>query len=736
MPWTTTATPIRGAHRVPSLTPLEPLVAAGLGGAVTLLPRLTKHTLTSVAWVLWAGLAGGFLASAAFSAEFLSTGTGGLVYCAIGGLAGGAVMTVSLVGVGGPGVWRSPAASIHEAGARKPSATQALLRRASSGSSWMIAVAVAVLAVLVALAGLGWLAVLVLLGLGAVGSTRFGWSLAAGFFVVTTLVSALYVLVAQFVLSPFDEVGRMVPAVLVVAVATLPLVAAACGAAAWKTVRRTVALPDLAAFALAATCGLTWWHLFHRLTSSQLVAQLVRLGEDNLSHMLMLGATRTTGDRLGSSDASRALAARFADYFPGSSTWQSGVGALTGASSTTQAYLVSTAVLLGLLAGLAGSVAGRAMSRPGGLAALGIFGVGVVASRATFAMYELGFPGQLMVACFVLAALHLCLMRRARLPRPVAMALLLLLALAAYWCWSLAAVVMGLPVVVLLFLEARRIPWWTPRRERIGLAVVALLALVAIAVKHALIVTILDELLLEGAVFRGVPIWVALGLVLALPLALGIRSRRVPRQATALVLGFGLALLVLYTWQVGRVGTMTYYGYKLEYFLLALGWGAGTLGAVAVGERVERTTGVVSRVAAAVIAVALVWPLATWPGPSYRSWLTARAVYGPDPAIACAVHAAQRAPKHSLAVAVGFGEPISNYIATRSMDVGLGGSYSANFWPAVLSLPDPSTWPWSSTTDRVLVVTGPVAAQAQAEKIVAAATTAGLRVRQISTCST
>ena len=74
---------------------------------------------------------------------------------------------------------------------------------------------------------------------------------------------------------------------------------------------------------------------------------------------------------------------------------------------------------------------------------------------------------------------------------------------------------------------------------------VLVVALLGVAIKHARIVVILSELLLEGAVFRGIPVWLALGLVLGMPLALQLRRRQVPVTVTVLVIGLGAAMLVL-----------------------------------------------------------------------------------------------------------------------------------------------------------------------------------------------
>ena len=149
-------------------------------------------------------------------------------------------------------------------------------------------------------------------------------------------------------------------------------------------------LVDGAVVTVAATAGVTWWRLFDGLGQDAKVSQLMRLGEDNLSHLLMLRATQDSGDALGSTPASLASAARFAGYFTGSSAWQASVGDLAGTTTAPDAYVVSSCVLLALLAGLAAACA--TLVRPARsvrlapVAALGVLAVGVVATRASLAM--------------------------------------------------------------------------------------------------------------------------------------------------------------------------------------------------------------------------------------------------------------------------------------------------------------------------------------------------------------
>lgn len=733
-----------------TLAPFAPTALSLLGASLAIAPRFRDHTPTSAFWVLWAGIAGGGIASVPLSAEYLGVGAGGYAMTALGGLAGAAIMTAALLGLQGPAMRRhsSPAASSGQSGDQPtvedeapraqpppPAARRLLAGLARPGRlGWALGATAAVAAVVLALASLGWLGVLLLLGLAAVGTTRLGWSMSAGFFVLAAVVSALQVIVGQLLLSPLEQVGRPVPVTAITAVVLLPLLAVAANGRALRRAVHSLTLLDASAVMLALTAGLVWWNTFRRLSSAKFVAQFATMGEDNLSHMVMLSATRTTHTALGSSAASRELADRFATYFAGSSTWQATVGGLIGSPSTQRTYLVSTAVLLGLLAGLAAAAGNRPRNRASGLAVLGVIAIGAIAIRASMAMYELGFPGQLMVACWLVAGLFLCLQEVHGLASWCVALALLAMSLASWWSWSGATPMLALAAGIVMLQEVARRRWLPERvlvRSVVGLGVLVLLGLL---LKRHQVVAQLDALNIEGLVFRVIPFWLSFTLVLAIPLSWQMRRRRLPPAATALVLGLGAATVVLSMWQVFRIGHVTYYSYKFEYFLLALGWAGGSMAVVAVVDRIEVRSGWLLRGASIVLAVLVAWPLVAWTESNYRDWLTARGAIVPNPSIACAVLAAQRAPDNSLAIATGFGAPIANYIATRAMDVGIGGSVSSPFWLAIIYQPDPTTWPWTHTTRSIIIVPGPQSTTKTTAAIVASATAAGLHATKGPRC--
>ena len=166
-----------------SLQPVLPVLAALLGGALALLARPRQQTGTTALWILWAGVAGGTVASAGMSAEWLNMGTGGIAISGLGGLAGAALMSTALVAVPGPARWRGAGGvrswERHH-GWRRPdpvAATRAWAsRHAGAVRSNALGVALgltaSVVAVGLALAGLGWIGVLLLLLLGRRRSRR------------------------------------------------------------------------------------------------------------------------------------------------------------------------------------------------------------------------------------------------------------------------------------------------------------------------------------------------------------------------------------------------------------------------------------------------------------------------------------------------------------------------------------------------------------------------------------
>jgi hypothetical protein len=118
----------------------------------------------------------------------------------------------------------------------------------------------------------------------------------------------------------------------------------------------------------------------------------------------------------------------------------------------------------------------------------------------------------------------------------------------------------------------------TPRALHVIILVGTAVLAIGVFVKRARVISTLDELSIDGLVFRSVPIWFALGLCLGLPLAY--RATRQPEPVAARTLVFGVAggMLALMLWQLTRTGIIAYYGWKLEYLTLAVGWSAAALG--------------------------------------------------------------------------------------------------------------------------------------------------------------
>jgi hypothetical protein len=343
-------------------------------------------------------------------------------------------------------------------------------------------------------------------------------------------------------------------------------------------------------------------------------------------------------------------------------------------------------------------------------------------------MFELGFPGQLATACGLVAGLTVVLAEGCRGRRPWwAVGTLLVLALATDWSWNLAAPVLLLPAVVLSLqaLRARTRP--SVRTEAMVVGGVAVVALLVLYVGRHRIVSTLDTLSQEGAVFRAIPFWFAVGLGLGLPLAYRVRRRLEPAAAVSLVWGMAAAVVLLTSWQLYRTGTITYYSYKIEYLMFVLGWGATALALAVVVSQVERRWPMPLRVVAVVAALAVAPLMVPWPQHSYRDWLTARTVIGADPVISCAITQAHRNPG-SIVIATGFGEKLSNYLTTRAMDVGARNNASKPFWTPIL-YDAPTSYPWfAAGSRRVVMVEGPAATDTETKAIVGSATAQGVQI--------
>lgn len=590
-----------------------------------------------------------------------------------------------------------------------------------------VCVAVAAIATGAAAIGLALVAMVGLLLLAAVSLTRRGWPVSTAFFTVALVVSAAEVVVGRVVLSQLEQVGDPVPTVLVAAVVVAPLLIHLVDRRTWTGLVHRAGLVDAAAVLVAVAAGRSWWATYDGLSDSQVVSQLQRLGEDNASHLMMLMSTRASGTSLGASAESLEINSSFANYFPGGSLWQAAVGALLPDLSVTRLYAVSTGLLIALVAGAAISVAALVRQRLSGLTALAVVVVGVVGSRATLAMYEIGFPGQLFVAGLLVAALALVLAEsRPRRGDWVVLVGLGLLGLATWWSWNLAAPVFLAPFLVLVWQRLRRTVTLPPRALQVAIPAGAVVLALAVLVERGRITETLDKLSLEGGVFRAIPFWFALGLGLGLPIAYRVLHRQEPASARALVLAMSAATFGLMMWQIARTGTVTYYSYKLEYLTLAVGWAAGALAVATVVSRVEVRWPLAVRAGVAVAALACVPALVAWPAHSYQDWLTARSVEGPDPLTTCAVEQADD-ERGSIVIATGFGEKIANYLTTRAMDVGARNNDSTPFWTPIL-YDGPTAWPWQTATRPIVVVQGPDATPEETAAIVDAAAAQGVTV--------
>ncbi len=488
------------------------------------------------------------------------------------------------------------------------------------------------------------------------------------------------------------------------------------------------------------------------MSGAEVVAQLSRLGEDNHVHLMLLDVTRSFSVAVGSTAASRQAAGSFADYFPGAGVVQSAVGGLMPGVSTPVLYAGTIAgglALLGLGATALGGVAvtrvagsdGAAPVLPrifaayGAPAALVAMVVGLIGVRLALPMFELGFPGHLLATVWVVVTLAVLLddpMQGGGWRAGWALAVVVALVPASVWTWSLAAPVLAAPLPALMVLAVRsRRPVSMTLLVRGGL-MLCILAGAAVALLRDPIVALLTTLSNDGPVFRAIPIGFSLATIVALPIGLALRRRPVPPGVTALLLTSGAATLLFATWHLMRLGALSYYTWKMQYLVLALGWAGSTLLLCAIADRAER--GKVSRALAGVIAVVLAVALVGWPGAGYRSWLQERAVLGADPAVACAVEVPTAASRASF-LAVGFGSPLEDYLTTKALIAGAGRETSFAFWGPIIDQAPDELWPWSTARDGVVLVVGPAADPADVAALVAAGEAAGTEVDIVDSCA-
>jgi hypothetical protein len=590
-----------------------------------------------------------------------------------------------------------------------------------------VAVAIGVVAVLAAALGLGLPAVAVLLLLAAVSLTRRGWPLSTALFTVALTVSAAWIVLGNLVLSHLAVVGQPVGTVAVAALATCPLLIHLADRRTWVGAMRAGNLFDLAALLVAGLAAHSWLATFRGLSDNESVAHLQRLGEDNAAHMMMLHATTVSGTALGRSASSAAIANGFTGYFPGGSLWQAAIGALLPNLTDVRLYVVSTGVLFALLAGAASSIAAMTRCRWASIGALAVVVLGALGIRASLAMYEIGFPGQLLVACLLVAALALLLAEnRVRRGSWIVVVVLLFYALAAWWTWNLVAPLFCVPVAVVVYQQLRARGPLSARALNLTVVAASVVFALGVLVEHARVSNALDELSIDGLVFRSVPIWFALGLCLGLPLAYRGLRRPEPAAARALVFGVAGGMLALMLWQLSQTGVIAYYSWKLEYLAFAVGWPAAAFGiARTIGKVEGRWLPLWQGIGAVAVACSLPL-LLPWPAQSYHDWQVTRGVAGASSATTCAIEQAHK-QRGDIVIATGFGEQLTNYLTTKAMSVGVGNNDSRPFWLGIL-YDGPAAWPWSNAARPIVLVQGPDATSASTQAVVDAAATQGVDI--------
>lgn len=714
----------------PALSEAAPGLCAILGGLVALFLTRQLRPLTATAWTLWAALAGGLAVDEVMSLELLNKGAVGLIMVGVAGCLTGVATTAGLRASQGR---FSPVAAGSAPDDRRtvpvaagaPDLGAELGRRALRAGT-PLGVATAASLALVALD----LPMLAAAGLVVTGSVvlaaRPGWTLSLGLVVSTSLIGAAEVVLGRVVLSPLGLVGHPLPTILVALLATSPLICLAGRRSIWSGAAARGGAMDAAALAVGIGASAAWLHLFRGMSDFQTMSQLSQLGEDNNAHLLMLQATQYADTALGASESSRAVTSNFSGYFPGPSLWQSALGAVLPDMSVVHLYVVSTAVLLGLLAGSVTAVASLAVPRAATFAAVAAVCVGAVGTRLLLAQYEFGFPGQLLTAIWLMTALAAALLEaERRAGRLLLVVTLTALALAAWWTWSLAAPLYLLPVASIVVATVLR---RTRGRFRASLVVVAAGtgAVGAIVLRHR-VRSALDLLNIDGPVFRAVPMWFALILLVLLPIAVLAAGKTLTPAVTSLCLGTGVATVTLTAWQLGRLGHLTYYSYKLQYLLLAIGWAATVLLLASLVARRERTLPRAVRIGGGLLLALACVPVGLSASRAYESWLAERGVLTANPALTCAAAAAAAAPTDSIALAVGFGSPTVDYLTTKSMINASVSDASIPFWNPMFNGAAPETWPWTADEPYV-VVRGPAAVSSQTDAVVRAGIAAGAEV--------
>jgi hypothetical protein len=449
----------------------------------------------------------------------------------------------------------------------------------------------------------------------------------------------------------------------------------------------------------------------------------------------MLQATQISHTALGASASSRAVTSLFSGYFPGASLWQSAVGALTPSMNATELYVVSTSVLLALLAGSITAFATLSGGRGSVFSAFAVVGVGTVGTRLILAQFQFGFPGHLLATIWLITALTVVLLEgNSQRSRFALTGMLFMTALAAWWTWSLAAPLYLIPASLIVAGAIIRISRIPARMHVLILIAAGGLGGIGLLVFRGKVVQTLDTLNIDGPVLRAIPMWFAFLLIVVFPIAIKVSGRQQSLQATALALGAGGATMALVTWQVARLGHLTYYSYKLEYLVLAVGWASIAMLVAALISKRERHLSSVTMLVCGLLLLLVCVPLIATASRAYEKSLTVQGALGPNPGRTCAAAAAASAPVDSIAVAIGFGSPTANYLVTKSLMNSSASDASFDFWRPLLTAADPTTWPWSPDRPPVLLIRGPGADAKETAAIVRAAKTAGARLTLSGVC--
>jgi hypothetical protein len=692
---------------------LAPGITAAAGAIIGTASRARgRGPLVDAAWAVWAGVASGVAVHEVIDQQDLIGGSVGLLVAGLSGLLGSAAM-MSLL------------RARERLRSREPHVEQSF----SFERRWLRALIALLVLSAVSAWTPGFVPVLLLLvvATAALVAAR-DWPVAGTFFILIASLTAWQVLVADFVLSPLSMVGDRWPTTLATCLPLLPALIFAPDLPVWRRAARRATLVDAAAGGVAVVATWSWLAVFGSLSRSATTAQLSQLGEDNDVHQLMLLATRESGTALAGSQQSLDIWSYLAAYFPGPSLSQTSIGSLLADHDNGRVYIWSTALLLGVLAGVATSFASLSTRRPGALVAGISIVVGIIGVRIELAAFEFGFPGQLLAVIWLLAALLLILVaRRDRWDRIVVWISLFVAAGAAWKTWSLAGPLFLLPLAAeVCYRVSTRLSGHRWIRRLVVAGVVLVVAGGLLVGRHGVVVR-LDTLNLEGPILRAIPIWVSLVGVLILPLALRTARRELDWRSTALVLGTAAATLGLATWELGRVGMATYYSYKLEYFLLALCWGSIVLAAACMARDAELSMPRwLLRISP--LGLVLLLPLLPAAHRSYEQAILARGAAGPYPARVCAAEEAAKAPKGAPAVAVGFGSPTEDYLTTKAIMISAGNDKSLPFQHSVIAAADPTAWPWRSGLTQLQLVVGGKATPALVSSIRAAGSAAGVEV--------